>query len=396
MKESTRSELYSFHSLGGFGGVLLGFLLRDGVEACARDGDCGRYGARGSHGVAEDGDGGDDDDDALDGVGHGVRERGELGQRLVRGLVVQVVEHGAHEEVAQEADVEDTEEQDALGLQQSGGGGERLTEGGPLHQERGWQEHDAGHDGDAGIQVDAAQADLVLHVLGGDPAQSARHVRRHGEQKRKRGEAHLRGRSSHYAADDGNESKPHQLGVARAEEDGEEDDGARGLGSLDHLHEGHRGEVVRRARGDVGDEVQRRRGNERLHVRLGQASLGGLEDANLPADEHEDRADSDLDPREQPRVGEAREGLLVHDGKDGVEEEPAGDGPCHAEGLSLIILGGAGGGGGGGAGGDDVPIGGGGARGGMIGLTSTSTQGETDSPGGEEGCASETNAGRRC
>jgi hypothetical protein len=68
-------------------------LLYLGVDEGSEDGDGGSERVDGLDGRLEDDDGGDDDGDPLHGVADGERERRDLVQRHVRHLVVQVVEH---------------------------------------------------------------------------------------------------------------------------------------------------------------------------------------------------------------------------------------------------------------------------------------------------------------
>ena len=241
-------------------------------------------------------------------------QRGELTQRLVGGLVVKVVEHGTDDEVGHEARVPDAEEEGTLRRHERGGGGKRGAHLRTLDEEGEGQEHDAGDDGDTSVQVDTLKAGVRLQVLGGGRAQGGGDVGGHGAQERRHGEVDLGGGTDGDASHDGDERQPHLPGVLAAEEKRQQHHGDRGFASLDHLHERHGAELVRRAGGDVRDHVVKGGGDERLEHILGEASLGGLEDAELPHDEHEHRADRDLDPGEDPRVREHGEGLLVHDG----------------------------------------------------------------------------------
>jgi len=66
--------------------------------------------------------------------------------------------------------------------------------------------------------------------------------------------------------------------------------------------------------------------------------VGGL-NTRSPHHEHEHRADRDLDPREEPGIGEHREGPLVDDREDGVEKVPDEDEGGDSGGLHGVFTG---------------------------------------------------------
>mmetsp|Transcript_14183 Transcript_14183/g.61755 ORF Transcript_14183/g.61755 Transcript_14183/m.61755 type:complete len:429 (+) Transcript_14183:133-1419(+) len=372
--------------------LLLILLHDDRVDERAQDGNRGGHLAEGRDGVLEHGDRGKDDDDSLDGVRHGMAERGELAQRLVGGLVVEVVEHGSDDEVGHETRVPDAEKQRALRGHQRGCRGEGGAHLRALDEERQGQEHDAGDNSDTSVQIDALETSVRLQVLRGGRAQGGGDVGGHGAEERRHGKVDLGGGTDGDASHDGDEREPNPPGVLATEEHRQQEHGDRGLASLDHLHERHGAKLVRRASGDVRDHVVEGGWDERLEHILREATLRWLEDAKLPHDEHEHRSDRDLNPGEDPGVREHGEGLLVHDGEDGVQEVPAEDVKRNLEGLGHVLLRGLGSLDGGSRGGlrlDDHP--------GRAGCDrSNGAPGEADRSRGEEGGTGEANfPGRR-
>ena len=126
-------------------GVLL---LGEGVEEGSQDGDAGADAAKEGHGGSEDDAGGDDDHDALEGVGDGVGDGGEAVEGEEGGLVVEV-----EGEAGEQGELHDVLAGAGLDHGIVDGDGVLRVEG----EDEGDGE-DQGHDGDDGVGVLGAKS----------------------------------------------------------------------------------------------------------------------------------------------------------------------------------------------------------------------------------------------
>mmetsp|Transcript_8669 Transcript_8669/g.27211 ORF Transcript_8669/g.27211 Transcript_8669/m.27211 type:complete len:217 (-) Transcript_8669:727-1377(-) len=189
--------------LGRFG-EFCGPGLGDGIEEDAEHGDGGAEEFSGSDVLAEKEDGGEEDDDALEGVTDGGGDGGEEVEDAEAHLVVAVVEHAAEDELAGEAE-------------RVVHGSERLEGGPALAEHRGEEEGGGGAAGEDAVVVGGVEVVLSLHLLGhellgeelGDGEGDGRDERGGRGERTQVGEVHRGARLARGegdAADDGEEA----------------------------------------------------------------------------------------------------------------------------------------------------------------------------------------------
>lgn len=296
-------------------------ILGNGVEKNAEESDGRADSVVRRNGVLEDEDRGDDDDDALNSVGHSMCDGVNTVEGLEGDLLVEVEEESGNEDVGDEFGGSDN------GCCAGGGGLPRLDQFPGVVDDEGYGcEDDGAHDGEDAKQVCDAHVlalRLVHAELGEDVASGEGKVTAHRGEEAEPGEGDLGDRGHDDAADDREERRVDGEGEDRVEEDGRGHDVDKRLERLDDVGEADGDGAEGDDGGDVAGDVGEADGEERLEGLGGDFGL--LADAARPERQDVRGADDELDPRDEPGDGEPGEDALVRDVVDNVEGVPEGD-----------------------------------------------------------------------
>mmetsp|Transcript_28086 Transcript_28086/g.74280 ORF Transcript_28086/g.74280 Transcript_28086/m.74280 type:complete len:623 (-) Transcript_28086:10-1878(-) len=323
----SRGSRGSQGSLGSLGSLLslllLGIVRLDQrVEHHTADGGASAGHAHRGHRRAEDDDGHDDDDHALQGVEHAVRDGRHLGEDPEgRELVHEEVEAGD----AQQADQLGRRHARLHGRRPGGGDGEEASGEGQRH---GGQDQ-SGDKGEDGELVGLLRDRVLAHVadaagLGGeDVARGEGDVGEHRRREAEHREGQLRG-GGHGDAQEHRQERGVDHGVEDLAE--EERGGHRVDGRLQGLHdvgEGHGAGPEGRDGGHLPEGEAHADGRQLEHVVLRHARRRA--EAGAPHEEGDGNARGQLDPRDGPGGAEDVQEDLVLDVVLDVEEVPEAD-----------------------------------------------------------------------
>eukprot|EP00968_Pinguiococcus_pyrenoidosus_P002673 scaffold149_cov315-Pinguiococcus_pyrenoidosus.AAC.11 len=264
-----------------------------------------------------------DDDDSLERVPDGQRDRMHVGQREIHHLVVQVVQHAGHPELEAEC----LRPLVAGGLAE--GVGQVCAALGDEHERR---EQEEAKDRDTGVEVggrDAVAAQAHHDHLGPVGAHAEEDVAGHACEEGQPVEAKVSGHRDTNAADDGHQGGVHGPCKGLPKEHGAGHGAEERLHGLDDVREAHGSCAQGRHGGQLAEAVEGRDGRHHHLLRGRQAPERLASQAQQPAQQHVHGADAQLQPADQEALGEGVENALVADVVRHVQEVPQAEEDAH-------------------------------------------------------------------
>mmetsp|Transcript_7542 Transcript_7542/g.14778 ORF Transcript_7542/g.14778 Transcript_7542/m.14778 type:complete len:391 (+) Transcript_7542:383-1555(+) len=277
--------------------------LDDRVEKHSKDGNRRSSDAHSRHGRPEHNRGGDDDNDALDGVADALGDGGHRAEDEEGHLIVRVVQKASRCRHLRKlgprpaGSLDRRKARSPLAVLENSSDGDGVEAGDERHDRKG-----------VGAVHVLALVAAVHGNLGEHRSRPVHQVRQHGSPKAPPRERQLRHRSepdTRAHRDHGGSNRPGQ----RDTRDSNADEGSEDrLEGLDHIDKRHGAKRHAHHRRELAAAVEERDHLESLHVRLGR--LGDLTDAGCPLRDKPDKPRTELKAGEGEGEGADVEGLL--------------------------------------------------------------------------------------